>query len=235
MNKEDYLVLGLENPYLDDIKNHPAQKDYFEKGHLPDSFKAKFTFKNAKVVGEHNEANFYSAYKVLERLKIESLDHLFQEFINEFPGVAHRLEYVLNFEGLAIYNDAKSTNVQATITAIKAFQESKEPLYLIMGGKLRNESDRFLPDLLPFKDQIAHIFTMGEVTKRLADELGKDFKVTEGADLKSILEMIKSKNLKGNIVFSPAFPSFDQFQNYVDRGDKFKLWSREAFQTEGSI
>ena len=229
MDKNDHLILGLENPYLEDIKGHFAPQDYFQKGSLPTEFLSKFSFKNAKVVGEHNEANFYAAYKVLDLLKIENLDRLFQEFINDFAGVAHRLEFVLSSQGLSIYNDAKSTNSQATVTAIKAFQNSEEPFYLIMGGKLRNESDRFLPDLFPFKAQISRIYTMGEVTKRLHEELSNDFDVIEGEDLPKIFEMIKSEKLKGNVVFSPAFPSFDQFKNYVDRGDKFKQWARDYF------
>ena len=228
MTKDDHLIIGLENPYLADIQDHPAHKDFFQKGDLPQSFKNKFSFKNAKVVGEHNEANFYGAYKVLELLKIENLDQIFQEFINEFPGVAHRLEYVLTFEGLAVYNDAKSTNTLATTTAIKAFNDSKGPLFLILGGKLRSENDKVLPDLLPFKNKIARIFTIGDVTKRLADELGKDFQVTEAGDLKTVFEIAKKENLKGNLVFSPAFPSFDQFKNYVDRGEKYKAWAKES-------
>ncbi len=227
MTKDDHLILGLENPYLDDIKNHPAHRDYFQKGDLPKSFKEKFHFAQAKVVGEHNEANFYATYKVLELLKIPGLDQLFQEFINEFPGVAHRLEYVLQYNGLHVYNDAKSTNTLATTTAIKAFNDSKEPLYLILGGKLRNEADKVLPDLIALKDRIARIFTIGDVTKRLASELGADFNVTEAQDLKTVFKIVKSEGLKGNLVFSPAFPSFDQFKNYVDRGEKFKQWARE--------
>lgn len=227
MTTSNHLILGEENPYLNEVKNHPVQKSYFMKGHLPDSFKKKFDFSEAKVRGEHNEANFYAAYKVLELLKIPNLDSLFQEFINDFAGVSHRLEYVLNFQGLSVYNDAKSTNTLATTTAIKAFAETETPLYLILGGKLRNEADQVLPDLLPFKNKITKIFTIGEVTHRLAQELGNDFQVIEAQDLVSVLKLAKENHLKGNLVFSPAFPSFDQFKNYVDRGEKFKGWVKE--------
>jgi len=141
--------------------------------------------------------------------------------------VAHRLEYVLQYNGLHVYNDAKSTNTLATTTAIKAFNESKDPLYLILGGKLRKEAAKVLPDLIAFKGRIARIFTIGDVTKRLASELGADFHVTEAQDLKTVFKIVKGEGLKGNLVFSPAFPSFDQFKNYVDRGDKFKEWARE--------
>src|SRR5690606_1042305 len=100
------------------------KKSYFTKGALPAGFKQKFDFTQARARGEHNEANFLATYEVLKLLGIPDLDKLFQEFINDFKGVAHRLEYVLSHDGLTIYNDAKSTNALATTTAIKAFQDS---------------------------------------------------------------------------------------------------------------
>ncbi|MFP5386372.1 MAG: UDP-N-acetylmuramoyl-L-alanine--D-glutamate ligase [Bacteriovoracia bacterium] len=227
MTADDHLILGTENPYLDDIKDHPAKRTYFTKGSLPRDFKRLFDFSQARARGEHNEANFFAAYEVLKLLQIPDLQKVFQEFINEFTGVAHRLEYVLSHNGLTLYNDAKSTNSLATLTAIKAFQDSEEPLYLILGGKLRNESDKLLPDLLPFKGKIETIFTIGDVSERLYEELRQDFDVVRAYDLKGVFE--KVKGLKGNLVFSPAFPSFDQFKNYVDRGEKFKAWAKEAF------
>ena len=229
MTSEDHLILGLENPYLDEIKSHPVQKTYFMKGYLPQDFLSLFDFTQAKVKGEHNEANFFAAYSVLKLLNIPNLEKMFQEFINEFPGVAHRLEYVLSKDGLTLYNDAKSTNSLATTTAIKAFKEDPKDLYLILGGKLRNEADKLLPDLLPFKGKIKRIFTIGDVAQRLKDELGQDFTVTAANDLKSVFSIAKEEKLQGNLVFSPAFPSFDQFKNYVHRGDSFKEWAKSAF------
>ncbi len=227
MKASDFLILGSENPYLDDIKNHPVQMSHFTKGNLPSEF--RFDFSRAKVKGEHNEANFFAAWKVLQRLCIPDLQALFQEFINEFPGVAHRLEFVLSKDGLSVYNDAKSTNLTATETAIKAFKDDPAPLHLIIGGKLRNETDKMLPGLLPYKDEIDTIFTIGDVTERVFEELKEHFLVVKAKDMKTVFELVKGGSLKGNLVLSPAFPSFDQFKNYVDRGEKFKQWAREVF------
>ncbi len=226
MTAQDYLILGTENNYLEYVKECEIPKALFTKGNLPAEF--KFDFSQARVKGEHNESNFYAAWKVLERLKIPDLQKMFQEFINEFPGVAHRLEFVLSKNGLSVYNDAKSTNLTATETAIKAFRNDPSPLHLIMGGKLRNESDKMLPGLLPYKDQIDTIFTIGDVTERVFEELKENFLVVKAKDLKTVFELAKTGSLKGNLVFSPGFPSFDQFKNYVDRGEKFKQWARET-------
>jgi UDP-N-acetylmuramoylalanine--D-glutamate ligase len=228
MTAADDLIIGTENPHLEEMKKYPVRAHYFTKGALPAEFRSAFDFSRARVRGEHNEANFYAAYEVLRLLGIPDLRTLFQDFIDEFPGVAHRLEFVLEKEGLSIYNDAKSTNGLATTTAIRAFKDSPAPLYLILGGKLRNESDRLLPDLLPFKGRIAKIFTIGDVTDRLYEELSGEFAVERAGDLKRVFEL--ARGLTGNLVFSPAFPSFDQFKNYVDRGEKFKAWAREALR-----
>lgn len=146
---------------------------------------------------------------------------MFQRFIESFTGVPHRLEYVGNFHGLKVYNDAKSTNGEATRTALAAF-EGNDPLYLVVGGKLRNETDRLLPDLLPFKDRITKIFTIGMTTERLKRELSSEFQVEAANDLENVFKLAREQKLIGNFVFSPAHPSFDQFKNYVDRGEQFK-------------
>lgn len=232
MTSEDHLILGTENPYLEEIQEHPSPKTMFSKGDLPSEFLKQFDFSQARARGEHNQANFYAAYTVFKLLNIPELEILFQEFINEFRGVAHRLEFVKEARGLKIYNDAKSTNSLATTTAIKAFDDSQEPLHLILGGKLRNESDRLLPDLIKFKDKISTVFTIGEVTERLFEELKKDFNVVKAQDLSIVFQLVKEKNLRGNLVFSPSFPSFDQFKNYVDRGEKFKQLVQDSFNDD---
>lgn len=223
MNEGDHLILGEENPFLSLIEKEKVQKSFFTKGKLPQEF--EFDFTKARVKGEHNEANFYATYKVLELLGIPELNIFFQSFINTFNGVPHRLEFVTEYKGLKVYNDAKSTNSLATSTAIKAFKNDPAPLFLILGGKLRNESDRILPDLIPFKSEVDEIFTIGEVSKRLKEELGNDFRVTDLETIQDVLNMVKGR--QGNLVFSPAHPSFDQFKNFEDRGDKFKKFAKE--------
>ena len=222
MQTGDNLIVGEEaGEWVEWSASTKANRHIFAKKNLPADFLKRFDFSKGVLVGAHNRANYYCAWKTLSLLDISDLDSLFQKFIETFPGVEHRLEFVGNFNGLKVYNDAKSTNGEATRTALAAF-ESAENLYLVVGGKLRNESDRLLPDLLPFKGLISKIFTIGMTTERLVKELSGEFEVEAAHTLDQLLEMTKQQKLTGNLVFSPAHPSFDQFKSYVDRGTQFK-------------
>lgn len=227
MTASDHLIIGEEAGVMVEWSTKfPVRRHLFSKTRLAKDFLNQFSFERGVLVGSHNRANYYCAWKVHDILGTKNLTAMFQGFINSFPGVEHRLEFVGEFNGLKVYNDAKSTNGEATRTALAAFDGS-EPLYLILGGKLRNQTDRLLPDLMPFKHRLRKIFTMGETTDRLYDELRSDFSVERGFDLDQLLRLVKSQQLRGSLVFSPAHPSFDQFKSYVNRGEVFKLKVRE--------
>ena len=151
---------------------------------------------------------------------------VFKDVLYRFCGVEHRVESLGNMGELLVFNDAKSTNWQATMTALMAVRELDLPITLIIGGQLRGQND------LPGADQLRlikeHTFeclSIGEGSKLLNthDDYFKEVSTVEGA-----FEYIRKNERKGIILFSPGFPSFDQFKNYEERGRKFK----ELFSTE---
>jgi UDP-N-acetylmuramoylalanine--D-glutamate ligase len=227
MKSHDHLIVGMESgPWVQWSEKLPPVRHLFAKNDLPKEFLSQFDFAKGVLVGVHNRANYYCAWKTLSLLGIPDLKTLFQQFIENFRGVEHRLEFVGEFHGLKVYNDAKSTNGEATRTALAAFDDNK-PLYLIVGGKLRNESDRLLPDLVGFKTKVSKILTIGETTERLEKELAAEFNVVACRTIRDVLQWVKRERITGNLVFSPAHPSFDQFKNYVDRGQQFKSAAKE--------
>lgn len=222
MTAADHLIIGEEaDMLLEWSTQSPVQRHVFSKEQLPEDFLQEFDFSRGVLVGRHNRANYFCAWQVHQLLGTADRQTVFQKFINTFPGVEHRLEFVGEFRGLRVYNDAKSTNGEATRTALAAF-EGEGSLYLIVGGKLRNQTDKLLPDLAPFKKRVTKIFTIGETTERLFDELQTEFSVEKAYDLDGVLGLVKAQKLQGELVFSPAHPSFDQFKSYVNRGEVFK-------------
>jgi UDP-N-acetylmuramoylalanine--D-glutamate ligase len=183
-----------------------------------------FDIKNFKLPGIHNQVNLAFIIKAAEviKLKPESI----QKSINTFRGVHHRIEYVDNVLGLPrfrAYNDAKSTNWDATITAVKAMEDFKLPIHLIIGGKKRGHGDSIIPHLDFLKSHAAHFYLIGEMAGEIEEEIkGKvSYKLT--GTLEETLKVLRKdfEDQDGIVLFSPGFPSFDQFQNYAERGKHF--------------
>ena len=96
--------------------------------------------------GRHNYENILAMLLLMKVLKIDFKYAI--EVLKKFPGVEHRIEFVREFKGVKYYNDSKSTNPTATVTALKSFDQN---IHLILGGLDRNQ---VFVDLLHFTDKI---------------------------------------------------------------------------------
>lgn len=182
---------------------------------------ARFDFNESSLVGKHNRQNLFVVYRTLLFLQVVRAEEIIQELINEFKGVHYRLEFVGKGKGLAFYNDAKSTNTASTVTALSAVSELDRPINLILGGKLRQDKTDVLADLLSFKQKIKKVFLIGEASQLLEQELKNDFDLVMSEKLENVFENLEESSSQEILVFSPAFPSFDQFKNYEERGELF--------------
>jgi UDP-N-acetylmuramoylalanine--D-glutamate ligase len=177
------------------------------------TFKNQFTFNYTKVKGNHNVENFLMAYLAIKNIGVKVDHDSFQEFISSYVGVEHRLEFVGRFADLEVFNDSKSTNILATTTALESFDND---VYLILGGV--NKKVSFIKELTKFK-HIKQIYLVGESTEFLTKDLsGLNTVICQS--LEEVLEQVG--NLNGSLVFSPGHQSFDQYKNFVERGNKFK-------------
>lgn len=184
----------------------------------------RFNLSKFKLPGLHNLVNLNFIIEAAEAMKLS--DEAIQKCIDTFPGVHHRLEYVDGVLGLpkfVAYNDAKSTNWDATITAVKAMEDISGKLYLIIGGKKRGVGDSILPYLEFLKKRVHFLYLIGEMAAEIEAELvGQiDYKKTDTLEM-TIRDLRENRSEEeGILLFSPGFPSFDQFSNYVHRGETF--------------
>ena len=137
--------------------------------------------------------------------------------LKRFAGVKHRLQFVGEIRGVKYYNNSKATNIIATQTALKAFDG---PIILIAGGLDRGHD---LSGLVPYFNKIKSIVTYGETKHRfkaLADEHLMPCTVYDHLD--QAVEDAYEQAIAGDIVlFAPACASWDQYQNFEQRGDHF--------------
>ncbi len=185
----------------------------------------QFVMDNFQLPGEHNIINLYVAHKLASKLDIAVSAQ--QEVINKFKGVEHRLELLHKDEDLCIFNDSKSTNWASTITALHSLAQLRtkySQFVIIVGGKKRGQNDSILPYVSEFQVMCDKIIFFGEVGLDLYKEAQKvGLNVEFALKLNDAINMwTDDSNKKGLLLFSPGFPSFDQFSSYAARGDSFK-------------
>jgi UDP-N-acetylmuramoylalanine--D-glutamate ligase len=206
--------LGLPMPEVNDYEEISFENVNQIKTELLESY----SLDELKIYGEHNLKNLYMAHKMWSQFG--GSQQAFQNAINSFTGVEYRLEFLGEKDGLKIFNDAKSTNWEATETALKGVADLGK-VNLILGGQLRGEGDDRVDVILPMKENISQIFLVGESGKFLLPLLEKEFQCSYFETLEQLKDGVDKAQLSGVLLFSPAFPSFDQFKNYIERGRKF--------------
>lgn len=173
--------------------------------------------KDCPLVGEHNFQNVECAIICAKLAGIDN--NTITETIKNFKAPAHRLEYVGEKDGTEFYNDSKGTNPEASIVAIKSFNDKN--VVLIAGGRDKNtDLKEFCEEI---KKHIKTVILIGEATQRFEENLikyGFDNIIKEET-MQSAID--KSIELKPDVVLlSPACASFDMFKSYEERGDVFK-------------
>ncbi|MDC0207439.1 UDP-N-acetylmuramoyl-L-alanine--D-glutamate ligase, partial [Nitrospinae bacterium] len=137
---------------------------------------------------------------------------------SSFLGLEHRLEWVCNQDGVDFINDSKGTNVGSACKSLNTFDR---PIILIAGGKDKNIDFSELKNIL--KKKVKHLILIGETKQKFRSMLNGNFDYEESDSLEEAVRLAKMKATKGDVVLlSPACASFDMFEDYIDRGNKFK-------------
>ncbi|MFY9803176.1 MAG: UDP-N-acetylmuramoyl-L-alanine--D-glutamate ligase [Candidatus Acidiferrales bacterium] len=138
--------------------------------------------------------------------------------VKTFRGVEHRLEFVAEIAGVQFYNDSKATNVDAAVKAVQAFSG---PLLVIMGGKDKGSPYTPLRDLL--KERARMVLLIGEAAEKIAADLAGAVEFNYARTLQRAVETAIERAQPGDtVLLAPACSSFDQFENYEQRGRVFK-------------
>ncbi len=141
-----------------------------------------------------------------------------------FGGLPHRTQRVPSRDGVIWINDSKGTNVGATLAALQSFL-SAGPVILVAGGVGKGQD--FAP-LASAARACRRVVLFGQDRARMAAAMrraGVEPVVVETLD--AALRVAKAAASVGSVVlFSPACASFDQFDNYQQRGEAFCDWVR---------
>ncbi|MBI4059927.1 MAG: UDP-N-acetylmuramoyl-L-alanine--D-glutamate ligase [Elusimicrobia bacterium] len=144
-----------------------------------------------------------------------------QKAFKAFKGVEHRLEPCGPARGIACVNDSKATNVDSTVVALKAHESGGKRLLLILGGL--HKGSPYTP-LKPWIEKtVKGILTIGSAARRIEEDLSGLAPIFPCGNLATAVETALKIAAKGDtLLLSPACASFDQFQDFEDRGRRFK-------------
>jgi UDP-N-acetylmuramoylalanine--D-glutamate ligase len=168
------------------------------------------------IVGMHNIENILASVAATYAAGIK-LD-VIEKVISKYKGVEHRLKFVRRLNGVDYYNDSKSTNIDSTKAALESFNGN---ILLILGGRDKGMPYTPLKELI--KRKVKAVFFIGEAANKIKKDLQDSSVFFNSGTIENALNQIPKVAISGDIVlFSPACASFDQFNNFEERGEFFK-------------
>jgi UDP-N-acetylmuramoylalanine--D-glutamate ligase len=151
------------------------------------------------------------------------------------PG-AHRRTVVGRSNGITWVDDSKATNPHAALASIRAVQSGGRspdprpgPVVLIAGGLAKGT------DVTPLarEPNVRHLLGIGEAGPVLASAAGGRGRNVETLD--RAVELAAELAEPGDtVLLAPGCASFDQFDSYAERGDRFAELVREMTEEERS-
>ncbi len=247
LERSEYRVINGDDPYLrqhlatrwpdacwtstqgkSQLLGDPENGAYIENGWV--------VFKGEKIVradalrmcGDHNQQNLLMAVATasLAGIKKEAI----AQAIAEFPGVPHRLELIVTWQGIQFINDSKATNYDAAEVGLKSVAA---PVILIAGGDPKTGDDTGWYRIIQTK--AAAVLLIGDAAAQFAQrlqEVGHPRYEIVGTMARAVPRAAQlAQELGAKVVLlSPACASFDQYQSFAQRGDDFRQLCLDLLQ-----
>ena len=230
----DYFIYNADDPIIlaeMEKRNIPAKKlpfsltKEFEEGayvankQLIINFNKQFSMSIHELAlkGKHNTQNSLASGLAGRILDIRK--EVVRESLSDFVNVEHRLEFVAKVCGIEFINDSKATNVNSTWFALESMEQ---PTVWIVGGVDKGNDYSELMDLV--KEKVKAIICLGKENHKIIETFTGvvDTIVEASSAMEAVAYGYRLAKKDETVLLSPACASFDLFENYEDRGNKFK-------------
>lgn len=194
-----------------------------------------FPVADLKIKGRHNQLNALAAIALIESLPSQfkvTLEQL-NLVLTRFTGLPHRCAWVAEEEGVQYFNDSKGTNVGSTLAAIEGLASNDQKNIVLIAGGVGKDQD-FEPLVDACQSSVKQAVLFGRDATLIAQDLKNSTNIEVTETLEQALEFAKECARAGDVVlFSPACASFDQFENYVRRGEVFEQLVSDSTTADG--
>ena len=197
-----------------------------QKGYIFEDQTKLFHTSVLKIPGKHNLQNLLLVTAAAREIGIDHLS--ISKSINSFEAIPHRLEYLGKIDKLIFYNDSKATNYDSSVIALKAITS---PSILLAGGKQKKGDDLIWLEQIKKSTNGVVLFGVSALELKkaiLKSSYEGEIIVKESLEdaTKASIDIARETNSK-SILLSPACASFDQYNNYEERGNHFKKLVKE--------
>ena len=227
MKWKDLLVLNFDDEQTKQMVLHKKFR-YFSKEHIKKGVsvtgdnvcvnkKPLFNISKISLRGEKNLENVLASVCICSNFKVKPENYV--QALKNFKTASHRMEAVGTIDGVTYIDDSKATNVDSTLACLDAFK--KESVILLLGGSGKDSS---YDDLFTQKMNLKAAVCFGAEREKIAKS-AKRAKTKTFICEKFETAVVKATKLATDgdfVLLSPACASFDEFENYKQRGDKFK-------------
>ncbi len=171
------------------------------------------------LLGDHNVANALAAALAVHATGVDV--PAIGEGLRTFRALPHRLEPILERDGVLWINDSKATNLASTEVAVTALER---PFVLLLGGRHKGEPYTRLGALLQQGGRCRAVIAYGEAKPIVKGDLaGSGLRVIEGSTFEDVMQKARAAAQRGDaVLLSPACSSYDMFTNYEERGRRFR-------------
>lgn len=190
---------------------------------------ARYPLSILKIRGTHNVENAMASV-LAAQLAGASMEATC-DALARFPGLPHRMQFVLSDDGVTYYDDSKATNVGA---AVKALEGIDRRVVLIAGGRDKGGSYEPLVQLLRVKARA--VVLLGEAAPLIKAALGSSVPHREAEDMFEAVRLARMLAEPGDcVLLAPACSSLDMFENYAERGRAFAAAARALAENPDSV
>ncbi len=177
--------------------------------------------------GLHHQLNGLAMMALCRPFQVP--DSVFARVLRDFKGLPHRSQTIAEQNHIQWINDSKGTNVGATLAAINTTLSMIDGQLVLIAGGVGKEAD-FTPLAKALTERCRAIILFGQDKQQIADVFAEG-EAQLVATLPEAIKLAAQQAQPGDaVLFSPACASFDQFKNYIDRGDCFERWVTERLE-----
>ena len=212
-NIQRFAVLGDDEETL--RVGSELSKQRSNRVYIPDPASFSGQERWPALQGPHNLQNVALAKTAMLLLGIDQ--NAIERGLATYPGLPHRMERIVEHDGVLFVNDSKATNATSTAPALGAYPR----IHWILGGRRKTDD---LDACAPFFGHVVAAYTIGESATLFAEILRTaGIAAVESGTLQVAVKQAAAAARPGEtVLLSPACASYDQFADYEARGDAFR-------------